>query len=571
MKKWAAPVAPREQLLLLASSFDDQIPAGHPIRLLDAVLGELDWAAWEAHYHGFRGQPPIHPRLLAGAILYGLMRKVRSSRDLEEATSNRLDFIWLLEGRTVDHSTFAGFRTRFADELKALNRELAKAICQRGRRALLSLVLDGTRLRANSDRHGARTAQALERLIGRAADALNEKLRRLAQADDRLAEANNDDAPPPDDAQTLEAEIDRLTAQLDKYQTALQVARERDRKKQAHEKGPVVRVPVTDPDACLLPNKEGGYAPNYTPTVAVDQESGAILAAEVVDGSDEAAAVADAVEACQETLGQKPERVLADRTFATGDNLASLARDGIEAAMPTGTDFRASNPANRPDPTRPVAAADWPALPRYRGQLARTAFIYDKAQDRYHCPLGRPLLRVSRRSAQKRGIAHFKYRSADCGGCPLATQCVTSKTQRRTLTRDVYQDLRDAAGRRLATPAGRAVYRQRAPVIEGVFGLIKQHFGIRQFLLRGLRRVRAEWHWICAAYNLKKLLSALAAAGGGPRPAPSAPSCEARADGPSSVHHRAGRVWSFGFVFHRFRSFFHSGWWRKKTVQCSAA
>jgi transposase len=571
MKKWAAPVAPREQLLLLASCFDDQIPADHPIRLLDGVLGELDWVAWEAHYHGFRGQPPIHPRLLAGAILYGLMRKVRSSRDLEEATSNRLDFIWLLEGRTVDHSTFAGFRTRFAGELKALNREIAKAICQRGRRALLSLVLDGTRMRANSDRHGARTAQALERLIGRCTDALNEKLRRLAQTDDRLAQRDDADAPPPEDAQALETEIDRLTAQLEKYQTALQVARERDRKKQAHEKGPAVRVPVTDPDASLLPNKEGGYAPNYTPTVAVDQETGAILAAEVVDGSDEAAALAGAVEACQETLGKKPARVLADQTFATGDNLASLAQDGIAAAMPTGTDFRASNPANRPDPTQPVAPADWPALPRYRRQLARTAFIYDKDKDCYYCPQGRPLSRVSQRPSQKRGIPHFKYRSADCAGCPLAAQCVTSKTQRRTLTRDVYQGLRDAAGRRLASPEGRAVYRQRAPVVEGVFGLIKQHFGIRQFLLRGLARVRTEWHWICAAYNLKKLLLALTAARGGSRPAPSAASREARASGPSTVNGPAVRVWSFWLVFDNFRSFFCCGCWRKKAVHCSAA
>jgi len=427
-------------------------------------------------------------------------------------------------------------------------------------------VLDGTRLRANSDRHGARTAQALERLIGRCTDALNEKLRRLAQTDDRLAAAADEDTPPPTDAPALEAEIDRLAAQLEKYQTALQVARERDRKKQAHEKGPAVRVPVTDPDAGLLPNKEGGYAPNYTPTVAVDQETGAILAAEVVDGNNEAAALAGAVEACQETLGEKPERVLADQTFATGDNLASLAQDGIEAAMPTGTDFRASNPANRPDPTQPVAPADWPALPRYRGQLARTAFIYDECKDCYYCPQGRPLLRVSRRPAQKRGIAHFKYRSADCSGCPLFAQCVTSKTPRRTLTRDVYQGLRDAAGRRLASPEGRAVYRQRAPVVEGVFGVIKHCLGIRQFLLRGLARVRTEWHWICAAYNLKKLLSALASARGVPRPSPSAGARAARGGGAPPANRPAARVWSFGQAFHNFSSLFRNGWWRKKTV-----
>ena len=56
-------------------------------------------------YDGHRGQPPIHPMRLAGAILYGLMRGIRSSRELEDATRERLDFRWFLEGRTVDHSS----------------------------------------------------------------------------------------------------------------------------------------------------------------------------------------------------------------------------------------------------------------------------------------------------------------------------------------------------------------------------------------------------------------------------------------------------------------------------------
>ena len=33
--------------------------------------------------------------------------------------------------------------------------------------------------------------------------------------------------------------------------------------------------------------------------------------------------------------------------------------------------------------------------------------------------------------------------------------------------------------------------------------------GMRQFLLRGLTKVRAEWTWACTAYNLKRLSSEL--------------------------------------------------------------
>jgi hypothetical protein len=39
-----------------------------------------------------------------------------------------------------------------------------------------------------------------------------------------------------------------------------------------------------------------------------------------------------------------------------------------------------------------------------------------------------------------------------------------------------------------------------------VFGQIKQARGFRQFLLRGVDKVRAEWAMICTAHNLLKLL-----------------------------------------------------------------
>ena len=42
-----------------------------------------------------------------------------------------------------------------------------------------------------------------------------------------------------------------------------------------------------------------------------------------------------------------------------------------------------------------------------------------------------------------------------------------------------------------------------------MFGQIKQARGFRQFLLRGLEKVKLEWKLICAGHNLPKLFSAL--------------------------------------------------------------
>lgn len=54
----------------------------------------------------------------------------------------------------------------------------------------------------------------------------------------------------------------------------------------------------------------------------------------------------------------------------------------------------------------------------------------------------------------------------------------------------------------------RSRYRLRKQIVEPVFGQIKHARGFRQFLLRGLDKVRAEWAMICTAHNLLKLVTA---------------------------------------------------------------
>lgn len=55
-------------------------------------------------------------------------------------------------------------------------------------------------------------------------------------------------------------------------------------------------------------------------------------------------------------------------------------------------------------------------------------------------------------------------------------------------------------------------YRLRKQVVEPVFGQIKQARGFRQFLLRGVEKVRAEWAMICTTHNLLKLFALAKAA-----------------------------------------------------------
>jgi hypothetical protein len=58
--------------------------------------------------------------------------------------------------------------------------------------------------------------------------------------------------------------------------------------------------------------------------------------------------------------------------------------------------------------------------------------------------------------------------------------------------------------RKLQTQVGAAVYATRKFIVEPVFGQIKQARGFRQFLLRGLEKVRGEWALICMTHNILK-------------------------------------------------------------------
>lgn len=68
--------------------------------------------------------------------------------------------------------------------------------------------------------------------------------------------------------------------------------------------------------------------------------------------------------------------------------------------------------------------------------------------------------------------------------------------------------LTQAMRKKIADGGFETPYRLRKQIVEAVFGQIKQARGFRQFLLRGLVKVRAEWAMICLAHNLVKLATA---------------------------------------------------------------
>jgi transposase len=113
-----------------------------------------------------------------------------------------------------------------------------------------------------------------------------------------------------------------------------------------------------------------------------------------------------------------------------------------------------------------------------------------------------------------------KQASADCGYCSetnlaaLADRKINAyiavgrakhpADAKRKIAAPLTKAMRD----KLKRAGYRSRYRLRKQIVEPVFGQIKQARGFRQFLLRGIEAVSAEWAMICTAHNLTKLAKA---------------------------------------------------------------
>ena len=512
MDYWSQAPQSREQLVLFAERLDDALPQDHTVRLVDAILGRLDWSVWEAHYDLRRGQPPIHPRVLAGVLLYGLLRRIRSSRLLEEALQVRMDFRWLAEGRTIDHTTLSEFRRKHAEELKDLFVQIGLLARQLGWLPLEKLAFDGTRVRANNRRSGTRTPQELREMQAALGAKFAELEARAASEDAGDAEVFEGGG-----SEALAAELADVRRRRERIDAALA---ELERAEQAGEPLPA-RLPLTDPESRVTPNKEGGFAPNYTPLATVDVASGLIVSVDVISHTGEEQHLTAAIRDVQEQFGlEKPSpTMLADGLFCTGANLESLEALGTTLYSPLSAADPAENPAVRADPTQPVPPEQWDRLPSRlarsrsgtkRPQLEKEAFIYDAAQDCYWCPQGQRL--VHRQTTSEKTavgtVVRRRYRAEvqACAACPLRERCLQAGGRQRQISRDQHETRRERHAQRMATPEAKAMYALRRAAGERPFATIKHQFAARRFLLRGLGAVRIEWRWLATAFNLERLI-----------------------------------------------------------------
>ena len=265
MEYWAKAPLQRDQTLLFYPTLDDSISDDHPVRLLDEIL--QGWI-------GRRGRRSTTARGTTAdpAVGHGRRDPLRldAGHPLQPDVgvplrTHNIDFMWLAEGRIIDHTTICKFRTRFRGPLKDLFRQVGKLAMQMGLIQLVEVAFDGTRVKANASRLRTWTAERLEAAL-KELDALFEQ----ADGGDRAADAaaaHRDGGtavacrrswPPPRPGR----EAARNCWRRSRPPTRRDGRRGSIRRRTRH------RFPRPMRTVRVMPNKEGGYAPNYTPLAA---------------------------------------------------------------------------------------------------------------------------------------------------------------------------------------------------------------------------------------------------------------------------------------------------------------
>jgi transposase len=513
--RWA-PAQDREQLVLFANKLDDSIEQDHLVRIIDRLLDRLDWQPFEAIYHRRLGQPPIHPKILSAVILYGLICRIRASRKLEEALQVRIDFRWLAHGMSIDHTTLSEFRRKHPEQLRNLFIQVVLVGQEMDIVRLQQIGFDGTRIRANNRKTGTRTPEQLrqtKKKLQEEFDRLNEKADQEDQRDEQEVFGNSAKPGKPLSDEQRRKQLELAQQRVDAALSEL------DKIEQSEESTPN-RLPITDPESRFGKTKEGGFAPCYTPTATVDIDSGMIVDQNVIAQSNESGELMSTIGQVSEDYelsGPVPE-VLADGLMATGENLQACEEIGVDLYSPVPGAHHGENPALRSNLSEPVPSDQLDGLPmknvRVNGKreqrFDKQAFVYDALQNVYWCPAGKPMTHSSRYETTSAGkqITRDRYRAdrESCASCPLAALCLSGKAVQRQVDRGEHEDAIDRQIAKMNKEESQATYTRRRHPGERPFAVIKQVFGARQFLTRGLSRVAQEWSWLSTAFNLTILV-----------------------------------------------------------------
>ena len=505
MKKKAKPVFKRyvqNQPMLMPPSYDDLVPANHPVRVVNEVIERIDISGLESSYKG-GGTSSYHPRMLLKVVVYGYLRNIYSSRKLEQAVNENVHFMWLAAGAKPDHNTIADFRSRrLRDHLKKIFNQVVVLLAEEGAITLKEVVLDGTKIEANANRYTFVWGKAIKKSRERIEQQLKELWRYVEQVYEDEEQRPNEPEFEAIDPQAVARTIDRINDALKekeidpKVRQKLKYAEKNWPQKLAEydEKEKILKgrnsYSKTDEDATFMRMKEdhmrnGQLKPGYN--VQVSTEKQYIVNYTLGQTTSDTVLLKDHINEHIFSYGETPGSVTADAGYGSEENYTFLEENYIEAFVKYSY-FDKEQREKRSDP------------------FHVENLYHDPVSDTLTCPIGQSMNYIGdKRRRTKAGHLQIyrMYQAQNCEGCPMRGPCHKGEGNRIVQRSPNLVRCKQRVRELLTSEVGLEKRKQRWQV-EAVFGNIKQNKGFRRFYLRGNEKVTVEIGLIAIAHNLQR-------------------------------------------------------------------
>lgn len=434
------------QILLLPPSVKDWLPEDHPAQFINEVVEQFDLSAIYGAYRELRGQPPYQPVMMVKVLVYAMVKRIHSSRRIEAALYEDIGFRFLSANQQPDHWTIAAFRRRHHQALGDLFIQTVQLAEKAGLVKLGHVSVDGTKVKAHASKHSAMSYARMHKEEARLRQEVQKLLEQMEQTDQ--AEDRKFGSRRGDELPAELATREKRLAAIQKAKAELEAeARAKQEQKQAQRQEKA--------------KKQGkSTRARREPVKAVprdrDQRNFTDPESRIMLNSDKAFVQAYNAQAC----------VDAQTHVIVAAELSNQARD--VTLLPEQIEQIQANTG------------------RYPQELSADAGYYSQSNLEFLSGKGIEAFIPPEK------IRHREWRA--------------QKALRGRLPRDA--SAKYLMRRKLRTKRGRERYKLRQTSVEPVFGYLKEVFGLRQFLLRGQEKVRSNWRFACAVFNLLKLYRA---------------------------------------------------------------
>ena len=446
-------------------SLEEMIDPENEVRVIEAYVKELnvDELGFILTGSSSKGRPAFGVKCLLKLYLYGYQNRIRSTRRLAKECERNVELWWLLEGLRPRYRIIADFRKDNAAALRGIFVHFTGLLQDWALIGGQTIAIDSVKIRAQNSKRNNYNEAKIKRQLSYIKKKISSYMNELDRLDDLEESAEK--------KKSIES---KLEVQQQRQQGYEQLQAELSQSGQT-------QVSTVDKDARSLIHRRNNVEVGYSIQSATDASHCLIAYYEVTNTTDRQA-LSPVTLSTQAALDLDDFDALADKGYYNASEIARCEQADISTYVA---------------PTKSTSSSA-------KG-FKKEDFEYLADQDVYVCPQQEHLSstgKVYRKDNQQVKA----YRSKACAHCPVKSQCTSTKSG-RVIHRNIYQDQADANDERVRTQY--EYYRRRQTIVEHPFGTVKRSWGFNYTLVRGLKKVEAEFALIFTAYNMKRAINIL--------------------------------------------------------------